>query len=351
VSLVYIGTSLKNDHPNPLSDRLIYCTSDELLRAKISHDEFALLLDQIKTIDSVSEITLVSTCNRFEIYAFLDEVSDETISEIKYTINSFNKAGIDLSHLVAEEAKLQFLRTYCGLNSGLIGETEISMQMDISLRQSIVMGYLGEHGTALLNEAVALRKVFDDFVYKNKISYCNIALQGSLNKINSEIESVAILGSGSTARQVCVALKNFGYDPSKFTLIHRISSSSNQVANIRDIEGLSSMSFVRSKYGYHTEKAKELIFNSDLVVFAIDSKLPVINIPANSKLKIIDFNSMPSCTFSIGVKLDNYFSAIKLDDEVRSYTRERMSDRNFIATLRHAESILSNELQCALNVS
>jgi glutamyl-tRNA reductase len=344
MSLVYIGTSLKNDHPNPLSDSLSFCCIDDLLRAKISHDEFALLLDQIKSIENVSELTLVSTCNRFEIYAFLNLVSEDIIEEIKSVINSFNKSEIKLAHLVGDDARLQFFRTYCGLNSGLIGEAEISMQMDISIRQSIAMGYLAKKGNDLLDEAIALRKVFDDFVYKEKVSYCSIALQRSLFKINSKIDNISILGSGSTARQVCVALKNFGYNPNQFTLLHRISSSSNQVATIRDIEGLSDMRFVRTKYGYHTDKSKEQIYNSDLVIFAIDSKLPIINIPANSKLKIIDFNSMPSCTFSLGANLDNYFSAAKLDDEVRSFTRERMSNNNFCTSLKHAEAILIDKL-------
>lgn len=341
---MYIGTSLKNDHPNPLDSRLSFCTNEELLKAKISHDEFANLLDQIKSHDAVDEVSLVSTCNRFEIYAFLNNLCSSSIQEIKNIINSINNANIELAELKQEEARLQFLRTYCGLNSGLIGEDEISMQIDISFRQSLTMGYLGSKGESLLEEAISLRKVFDNFVYKDKISYCNIALKRILDETSS-IENILVLGSGSTARQACVALKNLGFSPNKITVAHRISSSSGQVATIKEMEGLEGIKFTRTKHGYHTDKAQNLVYNSDLVVFGIDSKLPVINITENSKLKLIDFNSKPSCTFSLGAKLDNYFSAQRLDEEVRTYSKERMQDKNFVSALKHAEEILQEQLK------
>lgn len=344
MTLVYIGTSLKNDHPNPLDEKLSFCTNEELLKAKISHDEFANLLDQLKAHDEVSEVSLVSTCNRFEIYAFLNQKSPKVIKKIKETINSINKSNIELAELHEEEARLQFIRTYCGLNSGLIGEGEISMQIDIAFRQSLTMGYLGTKGNTLLEEAISLRKVFDNFVYKDKISYCNIALKRILDETSS-IENILVLGSGSTARQACVALKNLGFSPNKITVAHRISSSSGQVATIKEMEGLEGIKFTRTKHGYHTDKAQNLVYNSDLVIFGIDSKLPVINITENSKLKLIDFNSKPSCTFSIGAKLDNYFSAQRLDDEVRAYSKERMLDRTFVTALKHAEEILQEQLK------
>lgn len=344
MSLVYIGTSLKNDHPNPLDSKLSFCTNEELLKAKISHDEFASLLDQIKDIDEVSELSLVSTCNRFEIYAFLNNKSTRIVERIKEIINSVNKANIELAELYEEEARLQFIRTYCGLNSGLVGEREISMQIDISFRQSLAMGYLGVKGGTLLEEAIALRKVFDNFVYKDKISYCKIALERILNK-NQELKNILVLGSGSTTRQACVALKDLGYKPKDITVAHRISSSSGQVASIKEQEGLDGIKFTRTKHGYHSEKAKELIYNSDLVIFGIDSKLPVVNISNNTKLQLVDFNSKPSCTFNIDACLDNYYSAQRLDEEVRSYSKERMLDKNFVTALKHAEEILQEQLK------
>lgn len=343
MSLVYIGTSLRNDHYNPLAGKLSFCNADDLLRAKISHDEFASLLDQIKDHKNVKEVSLVSTCNRFEIYAFLHEVNQSSIEYIKRIINSVNNANLDYASLSFNDAKHQFLRTYCGLNSGLIGESEISMQIDISFRQSLSMGYLGIHGGSLLEEAISLRKIFDNFIYKNKISYCSVALNEVLG--NSDYQRILVLGSGSTARQACVALKEMGFKPESITVAHRISSSSGQVAMIKKQDDLENMRFIRTKYGYHSNKSRELIYNSDLVIFAIDSKLPVINIPANSKLTIVDFNSKPSCTFTVGANINNYYSAMQLDQAVRNYSRERLQDLNFINSLKYAEDILTEQLE------
>ena len=76
MTLVYMGLSLPNRVNNPLMDKVAFCNNPVLNSVKVSHDEYARLLDAIKNIYYVNELTLISTCNRFELILFLSLISD-----------------------------------------------------------------------------------------------------------------------------------------------------------------------------------------------------------------------------------------------------------------------------------
>jgi len=349
VSLVYLGTSIKNSNRNPVESKLAYCSESELQKIKISHDEFPMLLDGIKNLDFVKEVSLVSTCNRFEIYAFVtrDTVNAE-LQQIQEIIQSINKSDFKLGVLMGAEAELQFYRTYCGLNSVLLGEDEISQQIEIAFKQSLYMGYLQNHGAKLLQKATELRCNIDQHALLPKLSYCKVSLQKSLEKFKANITNIAVLGSGSTAKQACLALVELGLDPKYMKLVHRISSSSNQVTDISKTPELSKMKFQRSKYGYHVDKVKDIIFNSDLVIFTIDSKQTVINLPATCKTLFVDFNSSPSADFDLDYDMNRYIDGIQLSQMVKDHSRTMLADNDFRAKLAYAENLISTDELAAL---
>ncbi len=350
--IVYLGACFETLARNPLATELSYCTHEELNSLKVSHDEFPLLLDSIRNLDFISEVSLISTCNRFEIYAFShNSLNPEQIQEIKEAIKSVNKSDFELAVLVDEAAKLHFLRTYCGLNSSLIGENEISQQINISFGQSLAMGYLAREGGMLLQEATQIRKFFDTEVYLKNISYCTVSIEASLKHFSKDLlNKVVVLGSGSTAYQAVLSLVNSGIPAEKIHLVHRISSSSNQIATFKNNPALEQMHYSRSKYGYHTQKVKDIVFDADLVVFGIDSKHPVMHFPKNFKTNIIDFNSKPSCTFAEEAVLDKYFPGRKLDEFVRNHSKGLLEDPSFSAKIELANNYLraviaSNEVR------
>lgn len=340
--LVYLGISLPNQNQHPLEHKLQEFGSDELLSVKLSHDEYPLLLDALKQLDYVAEVTLLTTCNRFELILFLTHVNSKNIQELQKVIQSINKSEIALDVLYAEEAKLQILRTYCGLNSGLVGEDEICMQFEISFRQTHHMGYLGSNGLLLLDEAKSLRRLIDTQVQLERASYCGVAISSALEKFQSkEYKNVIVMGSGSTAHQACLSLVKFGFSVENITLLHRISSSSVQVTAIKASPELEMMKCNRAKYGYHTDRVKALVADADLIVFGIDSRLPSLHFTKHYKTAIIDFSSKPSCSFDEDACLDNYTSSSELDAFVRAYSASRMNDEEFSYKLRLAEEMIS----------
>lgn len=338
--LAYLGTSLKNNQKHPLAADLNFCDLDQLKSIKVSHDEYPMLLDAIKSLDFIDEVTLISTCNRFEfIISSLEQLNYEQVEELKLLIASICNSETQLSYLFSEKARYQILRTYCGLNSGLIGENEISMQMNIAFGQCFAMAYIKDECMNLLDDAKDLRKIIDNYIYREPVSYCKVAMQMSLEKLAcSNFEKIVVLGSGSTAYSVVDSLVELGQKPANIHLGHRISFSSDQIAAFKNNENFNGMTFTRSKYGYHADKIKDLISDANLVVFGIDSKNPVISFNKNLRQKIVDFNSKPSCSFE--AVSDAYISSEDLDNFVRSYFNERCSNEIFQSRLYLAESMV-----------
>lgn len=337
MDLVYIGASIQNSLDNPLASKIKFCDHQDLQNLKLGHDEYARFLDTIKTLPFVKELALISTCNRFETYLWVDS---------NYSLEAFLEAcsGIIrslelLSELKNEDAELHFYRTFLGFNSGLIAETEISQQIEISLRQCFHMGYLSKLGLELLDKAIALKSSLVELFDLAKHSYCNIAISSVLDEIKKP-NNALIMGSGSTAKQSAHSLIANGLHPSKITLVHRSSSSSYQINDFFEDKLLAQMNFQRSKDGYHIQKIKDLILDFDLLVFAIDSRYPVININKESKLKLIDFNSYPSCTFAVGADINNYYSSQRLDSFIRKHSQILLESESFKRSIAAAESKL-----------
>ncbi len=353
--IAYLGTSLKNNQSHPFASQLSYCTIEELKSVKVSHDEYPMLLDAIHSLDFVDEVTLISTCNRFElVLSSLEPLSLEQVQEIKTIVHQINKSEVPLSYLSAEKARYQILRTYCGLNSGLVGENEIRTQIDIAFKQSYAMSYIKKECMNLLEEATQLRSLVDNYIFREPVSYCKVAMQMSLVRFEqNDFNKIVVLGSGSTAYSVVESLVELGNKAENIHLGHRISFSSDQISSFKANDSFADMSFTRSKYGYHTDKIKELVSDADLLVFAIDSKNPVMSFNQNHKQKIVDFNSRPSCSFS--ADSDNYISSIDLDAFVRDYSNKRCVNEVFQSRLYLAESMLldaavSNSVETKMTV-
>lgn len=343
MSFNYLGISLKNLVSNPIKGTF-FCSHEELVQAKVAHEDFPYLLDSLKELDYIEEVSLVSTCNRFEIYFFSkEELSIDQESEMQKIIQSINKSDITLNFCGDRKAQLQFIRTYCGLNSGLVSEQEVIMQVQIAFRQSLAMEYLGKRGEYLLEFASKIRKKLDDqMIFNGGFSYCNVAIEQSFKQLelkDIENKKIVVLGSGGTALKSVMALLKAGAPASNIKVIHRISSSSAQIQAFRAIDDFE---FMRAKNGYHVERVKDSVYLSDLVVFGIDSKLPVINLDPNLKNYILDFNSTSSCTFSLGYNLENYVSAQDLEKMVRHFTEKNLNNEGFKSKIALAENYIKS---------
>lgn len=355
-NLLYLGISIPNQRTNPLAHKLSFCTAAELSKLKISQDDISNFLEFLSDIPCIEELTLVSTCNRFELIIFLKErfvtenplLRENLAKQIEKKINHYIEREISFAFLFNEEAQLQILRTYCGLNSGLVGESEISIQFNGAFKQALNLGFLKEQGSKLLEKAQSLRDFFNKHIYLKPVSYCDIAIQKAYMSLSlmAPLRTATILGSGSTAIQSCLSLvNNLSFSAPNLTLIHRVSSASVQIQNFKESPNLSFMNFIRSKKnGYKTEKVEKACMNSDLVIFGIDAKSPVISFPDNSKAVILDFNSNPSCTVHSRLKGSSYIGLETLDKYVREYSYRQNNDFDLLSRLSIGEDFINSQI-------
>ena len=205
------------------------------------------------------------------------------------------------------------------------------------------MEYLGKRGEYLLNFAEKLRsKLDDESVFNGGYSYCDVAIEQALKTLGLDdvsAKKITVLGSGGTALKSVMSLLKQGARQENIKIIHRISSSSNQVEAFKAI---ADFEFMRAKNGYHVPRVSDAINLSDLVVFGIDSKLPVQNLDSNLKNHILDFNSKSSCTFSLGYNLDNYISAQKLEKIVRRFSEKNLNNEGFKSKIALAENYIQS---------
>jgi len=354
MTLVYLGVSLPNYVKNPLKDKLVFCTAEELRRVKISHEEYCAFLTELKKIPYVKEATLVATCNRFEVVLYIDKAyaSLDQIREVMVLINDLSGKYIPFNFLVERDARLQILRTFCGLNSGLIGEDEVMAQMRASFKQSIKMGFAGEKIQELLDQALRIRELLDNEVYQDyKVSYCDLAIKKSLEKFKildrdlADLEKIIILGSGNTTKKSCLSLVKRGAKAGSITVLHRVSKSSAHIESFKSEPELEGLNFLRTKDGYHIDKSVSEMMDADLVIFGIDSKRPVIKFGRDSGTKIIDFNSNSSCYFEPGFDFRNYVSTFEADDFVRGFAAEQIQKDKFITKIKLAERLIKLSAQ------
>ncbi len=354
--LLYYGTSLPNQIANPLADKIRFCDPSELARVKISHDEYECFLNALKELVYVREVMLISTCNRFEVILDVhpDYASESTYLEIAEKIAYETNSGFLLAHLSGDEARLQILRTYCGLNSGLVGEDEICIQFNTAFGQGLSMGYLADQGAALLKEAQQFRERLNQEVYGSPPSYCDIALRESFKQMDLEAASlskVIIFGSGNTAFKSAISLVEQGLHPENIFIIHRVSCSSVQIQSLT--EKLEGVQLVRSKDSYNTAKVRTIIDGADLLIFGLDTKHPVLELPYDcpltrrlkgQDLRVIDFNSKSSVVMQPGYRRVNYIDNMELDAFVRAYAQRQMQSPAFMERLVYAESLLQRSI-------
>lgn len=356
--LAYYGTSLANRLRNPLAHKIRFCDAEELSRVKITHDEYADFLNALKELSFINEVMLISTCNRFEVIADIkdEQMDSETLLELAQKIAYENRSGIMLSHLLGEDARRQIIRTYCGLNSGLIGEDEICIQIDTAFQQGLHMGYLAKTGEALLREAKTLRNYFNSEIYPERVSYCDVAIKKSLAQLKtqiSDLNKVVIFGSGNTAIKSAESLVEQGLAAAKITILHRVSCSSTQLDTLRENPKLKDIQMQRCKDGYHIPKARTMIDGADLVIFGIDSRSSVLELPYScpidsvakgQELKVIDFNSKSSVLLNSGYQKSNYIDNLAIDKFVRAHATEQIKDREFRSSLSRGELYIQNAL-------
>lgn len=207
------------------------------IREKLSFVETELpqAMQTLQQQKSILENIIISTCNRTEIYAVVDQLHTG-----RYYVKNFLAEWFDLplesfsSHLIIQEndgAIEHLLRVSAGIDSMVLGETQILGQVRDSFLEGQKIGATGTVFNELFKQAVTFAKKAhtETAIGENAVSVSYAAVElgkkifGSLND-----KHIAILGAGKMGE---LAVKNLhGSGVGKVTVINRTLSKAEELA-------------------------------------------------------------------------------------------------------------------------
>ncbi len=208
---------------------------DLLERLTVGADDLPKLVTVASKRDFVAEAVVVSTCNRTEVYAVVERFHD-TYSELRTVLA--DHAGLPIGelsdHLTVEsdEAAIAHLFSVAaGLDSAVIGETEILGQLKDAWRVARDQGVVGPQLNALFRHAIHVGKRVrtETGISRSIASASAAAVAMATQKLGSlEDRAVLVVGTGDMGEQVAVALAGAGAGDVK--IANRTASRADELA-------------------------------------------------------------------------------------------------------------------------
>ena len=217
---------------------LNYKTAPVEIREKLSFIESELpkAMAALKKEKSILEDVIVSTCNRTEIYAVVDQLHTG-----RYYIKQFLAKWFDISveqfdeHLYIREdddSLHHLFRVTSGIDSMVLGETQILGQVKKSFLDAQEVGTTGTIYNHLFKQAVtfAKRAHNETTINENAVSVSYAAVELA-KKIFGSLKNkhVAILGAGKMGE---LAIQNlYGNGVGKVTVVNRTFEKAEKLAS------------------------------------------------------------------------------------------------------------------------
>ncbi|WP_172369013.1 glutamyl-tRNA reductase [Sporosarcina jiandibaonis] len=207
------------------------------IREKLSFVESELTeaMQTLQQQKSILENTIISTCNRTEVYAVVDQLHTGRYYVKRFLADWFNVPIESFeAHLVVNEndkAIEHLMKVAAGMDSMVLGETQILGQVRDSFLEAQSIGVTGTVFNELFKQAVTFSKrahaETDIGANAVSISYAAVELGkqifGSLNH-----KHIAILGAGEMGE---LALQNLqGSGAEKVTVLNRTFSTAEEIA-------------------------------------------------------------------------------------------------------------------------
>ncbi len=207
------------------------------IREKLAFVETELpkAMQTLQLQKSILENIIISTCNRTEIYAVVDQLHTGRYYVKKFLAEWFTLPLESFStHLVMHEndgAIEHLMRVVAGIDSMVLGETQILGQVRKSFLQAQEIGTTGTLFNELFKQAITLAKKAhsETSIGENAVSVSYAAVELG-KKIFGTLENknIAILGAGEMSE---LAVKNLhGNGAGNVTVINRTLSKAEELA-------------------------------------------------------------------------------------------------------------------------
>lgn len=314
-----------------------HTTAPVAMREKLSFDadKLPLALTSLMLNDSVIEAVIVSTCNRTEIYCHLDEDYDNSVL---LWLHNFQQQDGDalksyLYHYEGADAVRHLFRVACGLDSLILGESQILGQLKTAYTQALNVQALGKSLGRLFQHAFAVAKqVRTDTAIGNSpvsVAFATVSLAKQI--FSNLAESTALLiGAGETIELVARHLFENG--------IKRLI-----IAN-RTVERAHTLATLVNGYAISLSEIPAHLAEADIVISSTASPLPILGKGSvESALKqrkrrpifMVDIAVPRDIEAEVGQLEDIYLYTV---DDLRDIIKENLQSRRDAA--KQAEEII-----------
>lgn len=183
----------------------------------IDDDHLVKVLDDLTSSNDIAEAVVLSTCNRTEIYLRAERFHP-AYADVRDSLARHSGLALDqfAEHLYAhhdDDAVRHLFGVACGLDSAVLGETEILGQVRKAFEQARSAGVVGLGLSDLFSASgTAGRKVrASTGIARNITSVSRAAVAMATERLGSlDGRSICVLGAGEMSEGMTVALRDAG---------------------------------------------------------------------------------------------------------------------------------------------
>lgn len=174
-------------------------------------------LEKLRASGLVAEAVILSTCNRVEIYAATNRDETEALAGLRQFLldhHQYRDPIADELYLLREPHSVEHLfKVACGMDSMVLGETEILGQLkksyDLALQHKHTGGHLNKAFQRAFNVAKKIRT--ETNIQRGSISVASVAVELAEKIFDSLTERhVMVIGAGETSEKTARALLSRG---------------------------------------------------------------------------------------------------------------------------------------------
>ena len=250
---------------------LNYKTTSIKIRERFTFDK-DLLLRAIQTLQSkigIQECVIVSTCNRTEIYTVVDEIDTGRSSILAFLSEWFNTDQVELENIIDvkenDKAIRHLFRVSCGLDSLVIGETQILGQVKDAFYQSLKLNATNKIFNRFFKQAITFAKYVhtNTAIGKQAVSVSYVAVELG-KKIFNDLsdKTVVILGAGKMSELTTKHLYSNGVK--KIVVVNRTFEHALELA--KRFNGVA----------FGLDQLSTALMDADIVISSLDANCNII---------------------------------------------------------------------------
>jgi glutamyl-tRNA reductase len=236
-------------------------------KVAIARSEYSDRVSELCALPGVEEVVVLSTCNRTEIYCLSTEAGKQGLVDWVHRVNDIPAGELDrhFYHHEGEDAARHLVRVASGLDSLVLGETQILGQLKDAWQQAHDAGSLGKVLDRLFqhtfNAAKGIRTNSGISDHTVSVAYTAVVLARQIfGNLNSQ--TVVLVGAGEMVQLCGRYLRDHGI--AKLLIVNRSREKAEELA----VEmGASAMTL---------DRLGEALPKADILISSTASPEPVI---------------------------------------------------------------------------